>query len=53
MCVWMTIYIYIYILESVYLDSKLLFKQVLLETMEHCLFIIFDLIFFHDSLLFF
>ena len=31
------IYIYISILKSVYLGSKLLFRQVLLKTMEHCL----------------
>ena len=35
----------IHFLKSVYLDSKLLFKQVLLKTMEYCWFIIFNLIF--------
>ena len=40
-----------YFLKSVYLGSKLLFKQVLLKTMEHCL--LFLILFFQDSLLFF
>ena len=38
-------------LKSVYLASKLLFKQVLLKTMEHRL--LFLILFFQDSSLFF
>ena len=34
-----------YILKSAYLGCKLLLKQLLLKTMEHCLFIIFNFIF--------
>ena len=37
MCIYKYAYTYIYILKSVYFGSKLLFKQVLLKTMEHCL----------------
>ena len=33
------------VLKSVYVGTKLLFKQALLKTMEYCLFIIFDFIF--------
>ena len=35
---------------GVFLGSNLLFKQVLLKTMEHCL--LFPILFFQDSLLF-
>ena len=38
-------------INSVYLGSKLLFKHVLLKTMERCL--LFLILFFQDSLLFF
>ena len=40
-----------YLQISVYLGSKLLFKQILLKTMEHCL--LFLILFFQVSLLFF
>ena len=43
--------IYIYILKSVYLGSKLLFKQVLSKKMEH--YLLFLILFFQVSLLFF
>ena len=33
-------YLYIYILKSEYLGRKLLFKQILLKTMERCFYII-------------
>ena len=39
------IYTYIYMLKCVYFGNKLLFKQVLLKTMEHCL--LFSILFFH------
>ena len=44
------IYIYIYI-GMVYLGSQLLFKEVLLKTMEHCL--LYFILFFQNFLLFF
>ena len=40
-----------YVSISVYLGSKLLFKQVLLKTMEH--YLLFLTLFFQDSFLFF
>ena len=40
-----------YISKSVFLGSKLLFKQVLLKTMEHSL--LYLILLFQDSLLFF
>ena len=43
------IYIYIYILKSVYLVSKLLFKQVLFKKVKHWL--LFLILFFQVSLL--
>ena len=36
---------------SIYLDSKLLFKQVLFKMIEHCLLLI--ILFFQDFLTFF
>ena len=47
------IHIYTYILKSVYLDNKLLFRQVLLKTMERCLLFFFFFVIFLVFLLFF